>query len=114
MQYLAAWLDGHGAVPLYNLMEDAATAEICRSMLWQWRRFEAPLDDGRKFDPALFASLFGDELAGLDPAIPRLADASRLFRQMVEAERLDEFMTSVALPALEQVRSETRESPALV
>ena len=39
VQYLAAWLGGHGAVPLYNLMEDAATAEICRTMLWQWRRF---------------------------------------------------------------------------
>ena len=51
VQYLAAWLGGRGAVPLYNLMEDAATAEICRAQLWQWLRFEAPLDDGRRFSP---------------------------------------------------------------
>jgi malate synthase len=49
VQYLAAWLGGKGAVPLYNLMEDAATAEICRTQLWQWLQFEAPLDDGRTF-----------------------------------------------------------------
>ena len=48
VQYLAAWLGGKGAVPLYNLMEDAATAEICRTQLWQWLKFEAPLDDGRR------------------------------------------------------------------
>ena len=53
VQYLAAWIGGRGAVPLYGLMEDAATAEICRMLLWQWRRFEAPLDDGRAFDEAL-------------------------------------------------------------
>ena len=49
VQYLAAWLGGKGAVPLYNLMEDAATAEICRSQLWQWLRFEAPLSNGQTF-----------------------------------------------------------------
>ena len=114
VQYLAAWLDGHGAVPLYNLMEDAATAEICRSMLWQWRRFGAPLADGRTFDAGLFDALFADELAKLDPATPRLGDASRLFRQMVEADRLDEFMTSVALPELERAPEQVRETPALV
>ena len=51
VQYLAAWLGGKGAVPLYNLMEDAATAEICRTQLWQWLKFEAPLDDGRALHP---------------------------------------------------------------
>ena len=50
VQYLAAWLDGRGAVPLYNLMEDAATAEISRTQLWQWLHFGAELDDGRTFD----------------------------------------------------------------
>ena len=51
VQYLAAWLGGKGAVPLYNLMEDAATAEICRTQLWQWLKFEAPLEDGRRVHP---------------------------------------------------------------
>lgn len=57
VQYIAAWLGGRGAVPLYNLMEDAATAEICRSQLWQWLRFEARLDDGRLFCIDLFEEL---------------------------------------------------------
>ena len=57
VQYIAAWLGGSGAVPLYNLMEDAATAEICRAQLWQWLRFKAPLADGRRFDRALFDDL---------------------------------------------------------
>jgi malate synthase len=54
VQYLAAWLGGRGAVPLYNLMEDAATAEISRTQLWQWLHFEAELDDGRLFTRELF------------------------------------------------------------
>ena len=76
-------------------------------MLWQWRRFEAPLADGRTFDAALFTNLFDDELATIDRATPRLADAARLFRQMVEADELDEFMTSVALPELERAPADT-------
>ena len=68
VQYLAAWIGGRGAVPLYGLMEDAATAEICRMLLWQWRRFEAPLDDGRAFDDALFAALLDEEVAAM-PAV---------------------------------------------
>ena len=69
VQYLAAWLGGKGAVPLYNLMEDAATAEICRTQLWQWLKFEAPLDDGRRFTRDLFDHLF-DEEVGLLPKCP--------------------------------------------
>ena len=65
VQYLAAWIGGRGAVPLYGLMEDAATAEICRMLLWQWRRFEAPLDDGRTFDEPLFAQLLDEEVAAM-------------------------------------------------
>ena len=47
LQYLAAWLSGNGCVPIYNLMEDAATAEISRAQVWQWLRHGARLDDGR-------------------------------------------------------------------
>ena len=54
-----------GAVPLYNLMEDAATAEICRAQLWQWLTFEAPLDDGRRFSRDLFEDWLAEELAAL-------------------------------------------------
>ena len=47
IQYLESWLGGNGCVPIYNLMEDAATAEICRAQVWQWVKFGAKLDDGR-------------------------------------------------------------------
>ena len=97
VQYLAAWLDGRGAVPLYNLMEDAATAEICRSQLWQWLRFEAPLADGGRFTRALFDELFDEELANLIK-VPKIVRAARLFHDMVTAEEFEEFLT---LPAYE-------------
>jgi len=97
VQYLAAWLGGKGAVPLYNLMEDAATAEICRSQLWQWLRFKAPLADGRRFDRGVFYTLLAEEIAPLD-GMPHLVEAARLFADMVTAEEFEEFLT---LPAYE-------------
>ena len=97
VQYLAAWLGGKGAVPLYNLMEDAATAEICRTQLWQWLRFEAPLDDGRNFTLDLFESWFGEEV-GLLAEVPNIAEAARLMHNMIVADDLVEFLT---LPAYE-------------
>jgi len=97
IQYMAAWLSGRGAVPLYNLMEDAATAEICRTQLWQWLKFSAPLDDGRAFDRALFEQLFDDELAAI-PDQPHLTEAAGLFRGMVLDPDCEEFLT---LPAYE-------------
>jgi malate synthase len=95
VQYLAAWIGGRGAVPLYGLMEDAATAEICRMLLWQWRKFEAPLDDGRRFDEALFAQLLAEEVATMPPVAHRDA-AVTLFAGLVRAAEPAEFLT---LPA---------------
>jgi malate synthase len=97
VQYLAAWLDGKGAVPLYNLMEDAATAEICRTQLWQWLKFEAPLDDGRAFTLDLFEQWF-DEEVGLLAEVPNITEAARLMHNMIVADDLVEFLT---LPAYE-------------
>jgi len=97
VQYLAAWLGGKGAVPLYNLMEDAATAEISRAQLWQWLHFEAPLDDGRTFTRELFDALYEEEI-GLLQEVPNIADASELFREMVVSDDFTEFLT---LPAYE-------------
>ena len=54
VQYIEAWLRGRGAVPIYNLMEDAATAEISRAQVWQWLHLKAKLDDGREVTPAMF------------------------------------------------------------
>jgi malate synthase len=97
VQYLAAWLGGKGAVPLYNLMEDAATAEICRTQLWQWRKYEAPLNDGRRFTLDLFEQWF-DEEVGLLAEVPNIAEAARLMHNMIVADDLVEFLT---LPAYE-------------
>jgi malate synthase len=63
IQYLGAWLAGNGCVPVFNLMEDAATAEISRSQIWQWIRSpKGVLDDGRKVTVELFRALLGEEL----------------------------------------------------
>ncbi|HEY6662445.1 MAG TPA: malate synthase A [Sphingomicrobium sp.] len=97
VQYLAAWLGGKGAVPLYNLMEDAATAEICRTQLWQWVKFEAPLADGRPLTRDLFETWFAEEV-GLLAEVPDIAEAARLMHQMIVADDLVEFLT---LPAYE-------------
>ena len=97
VQYIAAWLSGRGAVPLYNLMEDAATAEICRAQLWQWLRFEAPFDDGRRFSHDLFENWLAEELAALGDR-PDLKPAARLLHELVIAADFEEFLT---LPAYE-------------
>ena len=97
VQYLAAWLGGKGAVPLYNLMEDAATAEICRTQLWQWLKFEAPLADGRPLTRDVFEQWFAEEV-GLLAEVPDIAEAARLMYDMIVADDLVEFLT---LPAYE-------------
>ena len=97
IRYIAAWLGGRGAVPLYNLMEDAATAEICRTQLWQWLRFEAALDDGRALTRNLFETMLAEEMAGLrqlDEA--HLDEAEMIFIDLVTADTPEEFLT---LPA---------------
>jgi len=99
VQYIAAWLGGRGAVPLYNLMEDAATAEICRTQLWQWLKFEAPLDDGRTLTRPLFDGLLEEEMAAL-PQSERLEEARGLFESLVLAEDCPEFLT---IPAYERL-----------
>jgi len=97
VQYIAAWLGGRGAVPLYNLMEDAATAEICRAQLWQWLQFEAPFDDGRRFSLDLFEDWLAAELAKLGD-LPNRKPAARLLHELVTADEFEEFLT---LPAYE-------------
>jgi malate synthase len=99
VQYLAAWLGGRGAVPLYNLMEDAATAEISRAQLWQWLHFDAKLDDGRTFDRDLLDQLF-DEEVGLLRDVPDIDEAADLFRDMIVSDEFVEFLT---LPAYERL-----------
>ncbi|MBI4673757.1 MAG: malate synthase A [Chloroflexi bacterium] len=103
IQYMEAWLRGNGAVALNNLMEDAATAEIARSQMWQWIHHNGVLDDGRRVTRELYRELFDDEVekiklawGGANVAKSRLAEAALLFDQLVTAEQLSDFMT---LPA---------------
>jgi malate synthase len=105
--YLEAWLRGTGCVPLFNLMEDAATAEISRAQLWQWRRHGAVLEDGSPVDSALLRATLADELGRLREghddqswAATRWDEAAGIFLDLVEQERFEPFLT---LPAYRRV-----------
>ncbi len=107
IRYLEAWLRGAGCVPLYNLMEDAATAEISRTQVWQWLRHGARLDDGRTIDRAMFDAVQDDVMAGILEelggdayAASRFDDAAALFAEMSTSEEFSEFLT---LPAYDMV-----------
>jgi malate synthase len=104
--YIEAWLRGTGCVPLYNLMEDAATAEISRAQLWQWIRHRARIEDGRTVDAALCNAMLDEELAKLRDAAGdggRYDDAAELFRELVEAPSFPEFLT---LPAYDLITTD--------
>jgi malate synthase len=105
--YTEAWLRGHGAVALYNLMEDAATAEISRTQVWQWLRNEVVLDDGRKFTIELYIELFNNEVENIltqvgEDAIKntKFKLAIELFDKLVLSEEFEEFLT---LPAYQYI-----------
>jgi malate synthase len=101
--YLEAWLRGTGCVPLYNLMEDAATAEISRAQVWQWIRHGVKLEDGRGIDRELCCAMLSEELQRLchgAVADGRWQDAAALFRDLTEAETFPEFLT---LPAYDMI-----------
>jgi malate synthase len=102
VQYLEAWLDGLGCVPLYDLMEDAATAEISRSQVWQWVRHGARLDDGRAVTAGLVREVLASELARLPAGRPTRDRAARLFEKLSTDETFEEFLT---LPAYQMLVS---------
>ena len=106
VQYLEAWLRGNGCVPLYHLMEDAATAEICRAQLWQWLHHGARTATAARSRMARFDGLLTDELEHIHAEVgaarltPRhVPDARRgCSSSMITADAFDEFLT---LPAYE-------------
>ncbi|MCW5889906.1 MAG: malate synthase A [bacterium] len=101
VQYVEAWLRGSGAVALYDLMEDAATAEIARSQLWQWRKYGARLADGRVLDLDLYRALRDEEVAKLPrPAGNRIDEAAALLDRLVTSEAFAEFLTVPAYAML--------------
>ena len=110
VQYLAAWLRGQGCVPLYDLMEDAATAEISRAQLWQWVAHGAKLEDGRTVTAELINQTLHSELVRLDPEghDSALNEAAQLFRRLTIAPTLAPFLT---VPAYDRLVSNTTLSP---
>lgn len=105
--YIESWLRGHGAVALYNLMEDAATAEISRTQVWQWLKNEVKLEDGRQFDTKLYKELLADEVAKITAQIgeenskkSKFELAISLFDELVVSEEFEEFLT---LPAYKYI-----------
>ena len=106
--YVEAWLRGIGCVPLFNLMEDAATAEISRAQLWQWVHQKARLSDGRTVDVALVESIIADELARQKAVVDTVRyaayeKAAELMRELVRAPQFVEFLT---VPAYQRVLKE--------
>jgi malate synthase len=108
VQYIEAWLRGRGAVPLYNLMEDAATAEISRAQIWQWIAQKAKLEDGRVVTAELFQALLAEEMAALKTALPasafetgRFDQAIDIFSRMSLSATCEEFLTLPAYEVLE-------------
>jgi malate synthase len=103
IQYLGAWLAGNGCVPVFNLMEDAATAEISRSQIWQWMRSsKGQLEDGRKVTVELFRKLLDEELVKVKAAHSegKYDEGARLFEKITTDDKYVEFLT---LPAYQQI-----------
>ena len=101
--YLESWLEGKGCVPIADLMEDAATAEISRTQLWQWIRHRARLDDGRLIDERLFRRMMAEETDEIRRTVGedryedgRFELASSLFERLILRDDLPEFLTIAA------------------
>ena len=111
VQYIASWLRGNGAAPINHLMEDAATAEISRTQVWQWIRHpEGKLEDGRKITGELVDQVLEEELQKLQQQFGkdvydtgRFEEAAGLFRRLVLNDDFIEFLTVPGYDQLEEV-----------
>jgi malate synthase len=108
IQYLESWLRGSGCVPIYNLMEDAATAEICRAQLWQWVEFNAKLDDGRPITDMLVQELIAEQVMEIRGKIGvdrftqgRYRLASDILEKLMIGSEFPDFLTLVAYDYLD-------------
>ncbi|MCL2308799.1 MAG: malate synthase A [Proteobacteria bacterium] len=100
LQYLEAWISGTGCVPIYGLMEDAATAEISRTSIWQWIRHRKTLDNGEQVTPALFEKMLAEETAVVRRELGddrfcagRFTDAAALLHRITTQDELVDFLT---------------------
>jgi malate synthase len=102
LQYINAWLLGNGAAAIYNLMEDAATAEISRSQIWQWIRHKATLADDRPVTRALYEQIRDEELSKLGgAAYQRYGEAAEILDKLILTDDFIEFLTWVAYDYLD-------------
>src|SRR6266566_1418587 len=108
LRYLAAWLGGTGCVPIYDLMEDAATAEISRAQVWQWLRHDARLQSGRPVTATLLQQTLSElvetlpERVGADgPGAPQFSLAGRILSELATGAEFAEFLTTVAYQYLD-------------
>ena len=114
--YVEAWLRGIGCVPLFNLMEDAATAEISRAQVWQWVRHNQKLDDGRPITKDLVRQIVREEndkvkaqMGEAAFAKGRYEDAAQLMIDLVEQPQFYEFLT---LPAYDRIIADEKKAAA--
>ena len=103
--YIESWLRGNGCVPLYNLMEDAATAEISRAQIWQWLKHKTKTVEGKEITFEYYNKLLQEELTKIKKNIGlekynlgKYKEASQIFNDMSTSEKFEEFLT---LPAYE-------------
>jgi malate synthase len=108
LQYLEAWLRGNGAVAINNLMEDAATAEISRSQIWQWIHNSVRLDDGTPVTADLVGRIEDEELAKIRATLgdeawgqSRFDDARKLFERVALADDFADFLTTAAYDSID-------------
>jgi malate synthase len=108
IQYLESWLRGTGCVPIYNLMEDAATAEISRAQVWQWIKHQAPLEDGSVVSADRFRKIVAEEMDRLANEVGdrfqngKFQEARAMFERLSLAPRFEEFLTVPAYEAITQ------------
>lgn len=100
VQYIEAWISGNGCVPIYGLMEDAATAEIARTSIWQWIRHHKTLNDGQEITKALFNRMLVEELEVVKSEVGterfnngRFSEAAKLMQNITTADKLVDFLT---------------------
>ena len=100
VQYIEAWISGNGCVPIYGLMEDAATAEISRTSIWQWIHHEKTLSNGKPVTKALFRQMLAEEMQVIQEELGehrfshgRFVDAARLMEEITTSDELVDFLT---------------------
>ncbi len=116
IQYIESWLRGSGCVPIYNLMEDAATAEISRAQVWQWIRHGVTLSNGKQVTAALFRQTLAEEMDAIHLEVGdrkylqgRFSEARELFEKISTSSTFGEFLT---LPAYDVLTQESNTSAA--